>query len=81
MIDEAKVGRGEVQKVTADVVDPGLRKRLGPTIPLRFEKSDWRPAAFTGREVTTYLQGQYQLTSGVQQTGPLLVSYPLGEGP
>ena len=80
MIDEAKVGRGEVQKVTADVVDPGLRKRLGPTIPLRFEKSDWRPAAFTGRDVTTYLQGQYRLTSGDRQTGPLLVSFPVGDG-
>ncbi len=80
MIDEAKVSRGEVQKVTADVVDPGLRKRLGPTIPLRFEKSDWRPAAFTGRDVTTYLQGQYELTSGDRQTGPLLVSFPVGDG-
>ncbi len=80
MIDEAKVGRGEVQKVTADVVDPGLRKRLGPTIPLRFEKSDWRPAAFTGRDVTTYLKGEYRLTSGDRQTGPLLVSFPVGDG-
>jgi formylglycine-generating enzyme required for sulfatase activity len=80
MIDEAKVGRGEVQTVTADVVDPGLRKRLGPTLSLRFEKSDWRPAAFTGRDVTTYLRGQYQLASGGQQTGPLLVSFPVGNG-
>ncbi len=80
MIDEAKVNRGEVQKVAAEVVDPGLRKRLGPTIPLRFEKSDWRPAAFTGRDVTTYLQGRYELSSGGQQTGPLLVSFPVGDG-
>jgi hypothetical protein len=80
MIDEAKVGRGEVQKVAADVVDPGLRKRLGATIPLRFEKSDWRPAAFTGRNVTTYLKGEYRLTSGGRQSGPLLVSFPVDEG-
>ena len=80
LIDEAKVGRGDVQTVTADVVEPGLRKRLGATIPLRFEKSDWRPAAFTGREVTAYLQGQYRLTSGGRQTGPLLVSFPVGDG-
>jgi formylglycine-generating enzyme required for sulfatase activity len=80
MVDEAKVGRGEVQNVAAEVVDPGLRKRLGPMIPLRFEKSDWRPAAFTGRDVTTYLQGQYKLASGDRQTGPLLVSFPVGNG-
>ena len=80
MIDEAKVGRGEVQTVTANVVNPGLRKRLGPTIPLRFEKSDWRPAAFTGHEVSSYLQGDFRLNTGSRQTGPLLVSFPVGEG-
>jgi hypothetical protein len=80
LIDEAKVGCGEVQTVTADVVEPGLKKRLHPTIPLRFEKSEWCPAAFTGREVITYLRGQYRLISGARQTGPLLVSFPVGEG-
>ncbi len=80
LIDEAKAGKGAVQTIEADVVDPGLRRLLGPSIELRFDMPAWRPAAFRGPDVTTYLRGTYALRDDREQTGPLLVSFPHGEG-
>jgi hypothetical protein len=80
LIDEAKAGRGAVQTVEAEVVDPGLRRLLGPSIDLRFDLPGWRPAAFRGPDVTTYLRGTYALRDDTEQTGPLLVAFPHGEG-
>jgi hypothetical protein len=80
LVDPEKIGRGEVQTVEAEVVDPGLRRLLGPAIDLRFDMPAWRPAAFRGPDVTTYLRGTYQLRDGRTQTGPLLVTFPYGEG-
>jgi hypothetical protein len=80
LIDEAKAGRGAVQSVEAEVVDPGLRRLLGPSIDLRFDMPAWRPAAFRGPDVTTYLRGTYTLRDDREQTGPLLVAFPHGEG-
>ena len=80
LVDPSKVGSGGKQTLQADVVDSGLKKRLGPTIQLLFDKSGWRPAAFTGSEVTTYLQGTYRLLDGQRQTGPLLVTFPVERG-
>jgi hypothetical protein len=80
LVDEDRVGRGEVQTVEAEVVDPGLRRLLGAAIDLRFDMPAWRPAAFRGPEVTTYLRATYGLRDGSEQTGPLLVAFPHGEG-
>jgi hypothetical protein len=73
-------GRGAVQTVTADVVDPGLARQLGPTIDLCFEMPSWRPAAFGGPEVTTHVRGSYTLRNGRRHTSPLLVTFPHQEG-
>ena len=80
LIDEAKAGRGAVQTIEAEVVEPGLRRLLGPSIDLRFDMPAWRPAAFRGPDVTTYLRGTYALRDDTEQTGPLLVAFPHGEG-
>lgn len=79
-VDEAAKGRGEVQTVEAEVVDPGLRRLLGPAIDLDFDMPSWRPAAFRGPEVTTYLRATYAVRDRAEQTGPLLLTFPHGEG-
>ena len=79
-VDYRKVGSGAVGTVRARVVDRGLSRRLGPTIELRFDGTDWRPAAFRGRQVTTYLSGTYRTVDGAKATGPLMVQFPHGEG-
>jgi len=79
-VDRSKVGRGAEQTVTADVVDSGLKRRLGPTIELRFDKPSWRPAAFEGPKVTEYLRGTYKTTKDDEVTAPLLVKIPFGRG-
>jgi len=79
-VDRAKAGRGAVQTIRADVVDRGLREWLGEAIDLRFEMPAWRPAAFTGPEVTAFLQGKYERQSGGEETVPLLVTFPFQEG-
>ena len=79
-IDHAKAGRGAVQTVRAEVIDPGLAKRLGDSVELRFDMQAWRPAAFAGPEVTVYLQGNYEMLDGSRATGPLLVRFPFGQG-
>lgn len=79
-VDRAGEGKGEVQTVQAEVVDPALRRLLGPTIDLRFDMPAWRPAAFREPDVTTYLRGTYRLRDAPEQTGPLLVTFPHGEG-
>lgn len=79
-VDTAAEGRGEVQTVEAEVVDPGLRRLLGPAIDLDFDMPSWRPAAFRGPDVTTYLRATYAVRDGAEQTGPLLVTFPHGEG-
>ena len=80
LIDYSQVGSGAVGTVKARVVDRGLQRRLGSTIELRFDKPDWRPAAFRGPQVTTYLSGSYQTTDGDKATGPLLIQFPHGRG-
>ena len=79
-IDSHNVAEGAVQMVHAEVVDPGLQRRLGQTIQLRFDKVAWRPAAFRGPGVVTCLRGEYDLTNGVRTNGPLLVQFPFKEG-
>jgi len=80
LVDEERKGRGAVQTVEAEVVEPGLRRLLGPVIDLRFDMPGWRPAAFRGPDVTPYLAGTYELRDGSRQTGALLVTFSHGEG-
>ncbi len=79
-IDDHAVGRGAEQTVKARVVDEGLRKQLGNEISLRFDKPDWRPAAFRKSKVKTYLDGEYKMLDGAVRNGPLLVSFSYGKG-
>ena len=80
LVDPSKVGGGAVGTVEAQVVDRGLQNRLGSTIELRFDRPSWRPAAFRGPDVTTYLTGTYETIDGHTITGPLLIQFPHGEG-
>jgi len=80
LVDRRKVGFGRVQTVTAEVVDPGLREVIGPRLSLQFDQPNWRPAAFAGENVVTYLQGSYQSSGGGQQTSPLLVKLRYKDG-
>jgi hypothetical protein len=79
-IDKSREGRGMVQIVKAEVVDAALEKQLGATIDLKFDKPGWRPAAFDEKSVTVYLRGTYKLAGGQEATGPLLASFPHGNG-
>lgn len=79
-VDKLRMGRGVVQTVQAEVVEPGLRKRIGKSIELDFDMPSWRPAAFRGPDVTTYMRGSYELRQGGTATGPLLVTFPYQEG-
>jgi hypothetical protein len=82
MIDRGNRVTGGAQKLTADVVDPGLRRRLGSTIELNFDKAGWQPAAFKGPDVVTYLEGRFQddTKDGNERTGALLVQFPFERG-
>ncbi len=80
LVDRSRVGRGIEQTVEAEVLDAGLRHSLGETIPLRFEMRAWRPAAFAGPQVTALLRGTYQTIDGQRVEGPLLVTFPHGDG-
>jgi len=80
MVDQDKVGAGAAGRVVAEVVDAGLRKRLGPTVTLNFDKPAWRPAAFRRSKVTTYLRGTYRTVDGRELAGPLLVQFPFKDG-
>jgi len=79
-VDASRRFQGDVQTVRADVVDPGLARRLGPTIELRFERPAWFPAAFRDAGVTTYLAGTYRTLDDRQLRGALLASFPFENG-
>lgn len=82
MVDRAKIAAGAAQTVTADVVDPGLRRRLGATIELNFDKAGWQPAAFKGEKLLTYLEGRFKddTKQANELTGALLVQFPFERG-
>ena len=79
-VDESLLNRGAPQTLRAEVVDPSLRQMLGDGIDLTFDQTDWRPAAFSGQEVLSYLKGSFKTVDGTQATAPLLVKFPLGQG-
>lgn len=79
-VDRGQTDEGQVQTVTAEVTDAGLREQLGSTIPLKFDQPGWHPAAFKGDTVVTYLRGRYKSTSDRDRESPLLVKFPVGDG-
>ncbi|NQU22109.1 MAG: hypothetical protein HQ567_12555 [Candidatus Nealsonbacteria bacterium] len=81
-IDKTKMttGAGHIT-VFAEVVDWGLKKRLGrDTIELHFDKEGWIPAAFDESKVTTHLRGTFRRSDGRRTDSPLLVQFDFGKG-
>ena len=89
-VDADTVGEGDKQEVTADVVDPGLRDFIGPTILLNFDMPRWKTAAFAKSKVTTLVRGKCKFYKnnqrnprdrvGVLAEVPLLVKFKVGDG-
>ena len=79
-VDHGRVDEGQQQTVTAEVSDAGLRELLGQSIKLKFDQPGWRPAAFKGESVVTYLTGHYKSMSDRDRESPLLVKFPVGDG-
>lgn len=71
---------GAAQAVEAEVVDPGLRELLGPSMRLNFDLDGWYPARLRAADATTYLQGEFTTNDGQRRSGPLLVKVPYEEG-
>jgi hypothetical protein len=80
LIEPSQRAKGAAQTVRADVVDPGLARRLGPSIELRFDQPAWFPAAFKEPEATVYLRGKFKTLEGQEMTRPLLVRLPFENG-
>jgi hypothetical protein len=86
VVDKRVRGDGVKGKVTADVVDLGLREIIGPRINLNFDLPEWKTAAFGGSRVTVLMQGNYQRIRekgdgvGAPATAPLLVKFGAGRG-
>jgi hypothetical protein len=78
--DQIGIETGQVQRLHADVVEPGLQELLGKTMDLNFDAGGWAPAHFAGKDVTVYLRGRYQTSSGGTAEAPLLVKFPAGQG-
>jgi hypothetical protein len=84
VVDAQARGEGASGAVTAEVVDPGLRELIGPTIHLNFDLAAWKTAAFKGPRVSVLLKGDYRKLQGpsdnvgVPATAPLLVRFPVG---
>jgi hypothetical protein len=79
-VDHEAVDIGKPQTVEAEVVDPALREIIGPKLSLKFDQPEWRPAAFSGTNVTTFIRGAYESARGRQATAPLLVKFPYKDG-
>lgn len=86
VVDQSVRGDGVKGRVTAEVVDAGLREIIGPNIKLNFDLPQWKTAAFGGPRVTVLMQGIYRRmrsvtdNAGVPAFAPLLVKFPAGKG-
>jgi hypothetical protein len=76
----ALAAEGYNRDVTAEVVDPGLRDLVGPTMPLLFNLTKWKTAAFRPDKVKVLLQGECVTQFGKKLKAPLLVKFSLGKG-
>jgi hypothetical protein len=77
---ENRLPTGKKQKLTAEIVDPGLQAALGSSLDLNFEVDDWCPAGFAGPNVTAIMKGRYTPMKGDRQDVPLLVRFPYHKG-
>lgn len=84
---EDLIGKGNFQHLQARVLDPGLADLVGRTIPLEFNLSQWRIAAFRGPRVTVLIEGDYVPVHPrgtprppTVKNAPLLVKFPFGKG-
>ena len=86
VVDAASMGEGLIQEVQAEVVDPGLKDFIGPTVLLKFDLGQWKTAAFAGPNVTTLIRGRYKRQRykddrvGEWAMAPLLVKFTAGKG-
>jgi hypothetical protein len=79
-VDSDGIGKGKVQSLTAEVVDPGLRELIGSDLSLRFDQPGWRPAAFAADKVTVYLRAPYRSEGNESKDSPLLVKFRYQDG-
>src|SRR5262249_50653263 len=79
-VDVKTEAQGGQKNLVGAVEDPDLRDVLGAQMPLHFDLEGWRPAAFSGPAVTTYLKGSFQINGGVTIEAPLLIKFPCGKG-
>jgi len=70
----------ENQRITAQVLDPGLKEILGAEISLNFNTRAWETATFSGKDVVECLRGTYQPIEGARAEAPLLVKFKEGKG-
>jgi|GEM_PF-981662 len=80
LIEPSQRAKGAAQTVRAEVVEPGLIRRLGPSIELRFDQPAWFPAAFKEPDVAVYLRGKFKTLEGREITRPLLVGFAFENG-
>ncbi len=73
-------GEGKAQFVDAEVVDPGLRDLVGPTLQLKFDLDRWKTAAFAGDRVKVLVEGNYERQQVGRARAPFLVKFQFGKG-
>jgi hypothetical protein len=86
VVDRDGIASGTPQELVAEVIDPALRDVIGSTLPLKFDLSRWKIAAFAGPRVTPLLRGAYMREryrddgKGTPATGAFLVKFTHGKG-
>ena len=87
MVSKSLAGEGAYQELEADVVDAGLQDALGTShVPLRFNLSEWKTAAFGGERVKVLMKARYlvQPPKGAAPQkwaeAPLLVKFGFDKG-
>jgi hypothetical protein len=80
MVDPKIVGKGDVQQLEADIVDPALREIIGPKIKLKFSMDQWKTAGFGGSRVQTLIRSRYRNMKKQLADAPLMVKFNFGKG-
>src|SRR5262249_44801118 len=62
---------GLEQDLTAEVVDAGLRDKIGSRLALKFDLAGWYPAGFDAPDMRVYLKGDYRDLEGKVENAPL----------
>jgi hypothetical protein len=71
---------GKPQSVQAEVVMPELVRLLGSAVSLDFDKPDWCPAQFSGKDCEVLLKGRFENMQSTKCEGPLMVRFRFGKG-